>query len=359
MTVTEKINKAKMGLVMTQPFYASLIFETEFIEDASIKTCCINGKLIKYNPDFFDSLTRDEMIGVFAHEILHVAYLHHTRRGKRNAYKWNVAADYAINSLLLAEKFILPGGRLYDELYEGMCAEEIYRLLPDSDENEDDPGNCGVVQDAPDNTSEEVIQATIIQASYIAQAQHKCPEYIKRLIKEGLTPKVNWRDALSQFLSSISKSDYSWLYPNKRYLNFSIYLPGLRSEELGNVILIIDTSGSIDDEMIGQFSAEVQEILSLFKISLTVIYCDDLVRSVQFLEPDESIKLEPHGGGGTDFIPAFTYIEEHELEPCALVYLTDGYCNSFPHAPDYPVLWGIYSFKDFKPPFGDTIRVEN
>src|SRR5581483_2145083 len=161
-------------------------------------------------------------------------------------------------------------------------------------------------------------QQAVIQAGFISQAQGKCPEYIKRILDDILKPRINWKEALSQFLSTISKNDYSWYFPNARYLHTGLYLLSLRSEEPGNVILIIDTSLSIDDELIKQFAGEVQEILNIFKISLTIIYCDDLVRSVQYIEPNDEIKLEPMGGGGTDFIPGFEYIEENDLSPKAV-----------------------------------------
>jgi predicted metal-dependent peptidase len=362
MTVIEKINKAKMDLVLNQPFYASLLFGLEFEKNTSIKTCCIDGKLIRYNPAFIDQLTRAELQGVLAHEIMHVAYCHHLRRGKRNSYKWNIAADYAINSLLLHDSFILPEGRLYDSQFDGMCAEEIYSLLGDMQVNanyQEDPGGCGSVEDAPEDVTETDVRHEVLQAGFIAQAQNKCPEYIKRILKDVLKPKIDWRAALSQFLSSISKNDYSWSLPNLRFLHYGLYLPALRSEEPGNVVIIIDTSGSIDDELIAQFSGEAQSILSTFKISLIVIYCDDLVRSVQILEIGEPVTLQPNGGGGTDFVPGFEYIQEHDLHPRAVVYLTDGYCDSFPDAPEFPVLWAIYSYRNFQPPFGEVIRVEN
>lgn len=110
------------------------------------------------------------------------------------------------------------------------------------------------------------VQHAVIQAGFIAQAQSKCPEYIKRILKEILKPKIDWRAALSHFLSSISKNDYSWTLPNVRFLHYGLYMPALRSEEPGNVILIVD---------------------------------------------------------------------------------------------EFPVLWAIYSYCDFKPPFGEIIRVEN
>lgn len=392
MTADEKIKKANMGLILNKPFYASLLFNLEFKEDTNCDSCETNGKTLWYNPVFVNELTTDELQGVLAHETLHVAYCHHTRRGKREMTKWNKATDYAINAILLNDKFVLPKNRLYDPQFSDISAEEIYSLLTAEDQDEKDgndqqkdetspetngqdedqkngegnqkkdPGGCGSVADAPADEQElkeieSIVQQAVIQAGFIAQAQGKCPEYIKRILEEILKPKINWKEALSQFLSTLTRNDYSWLFPNARYLHTGLYLPSLRSEEPGNVILIIDTSGSIDDDLIKQFAGEVQEILNIFKISLTIIYCDDLVRSVQYLEPDDEIKLEPMGGGGTDFIPAFEYIDENDLAPKAVVYLTDGYCWSFPESPSYPVLWAIYSYHDFKPPFGEVIKV--
>ncbi len=376
MTTAEKIKKANMGLILNKPFYASLLFSLEFKEDTNCESCETDGKTLYYHPGYVDGLTIDELQGVLAHETLHIAYLHHARRGKRATTKWNIATDYAINAILLHDKFVLPEGRLYEPRFVDKSAEEIYSLLqdedgdqsgegdqPDGDNPKKDPGGCGGVSDAPAEDEKELqdiesaAQQAVIQAGVIAQAQGKCPDYIKRILEAILQPKINWKEVLSQFLSTIARNDYSWMFPNARYLHNGLYLPSLRSEEPGNVVLIIDTSGSIDDDLIKQFAGEVQEILNIFKISLTIIYCDDLVRSVQYIEPDDEIKLVPMGGGGTDFVPGFTYIDENDLSPKAVVYLTDGYCWSYPVCPEYPVLWAIYGYCDFKPPFGEVLQV--
>ena len=382
MDTAERIKKANMGLILNKPFYASILFNLEFKEDYNCESCTTDGKTLWYNSDYINNLTTDELQGVLAHETLHIAYCHHTRRGNREKVRWNKATDYAINGLLLDDKFTLPNDRLYEPEFADKSAEEIYGLLREEDsqkseednqsqednqseENDQnkDPGRCGAVEDAPATNDKQLedldfkAQQTVIQAGFIAQRQGKCPEYIKRILDNILKPRVSWKEALSQFLCTRSKNDYSWYFPNTRYLHMGLYLPSLRSEETGNVILIIDTSGSIDDELIKQFAGEVQEILNIFKIPLTIIYCDDRVRSVQYLEPDDEIKLEPHGGGGTDFIPGFDFIAENDLTPSAVVYLTDGYCYSFPENPAYPVLWAIYSYCDFKPPFGEIIKI--
>lgn len=368
MAAAEKLQKAKMSLLLSHPFYSALLFQVECIEDNSCETCTINGKTIRYNGKFVEELSNDKLVGVLAHEILHLANCHHTRRGTRDKSTWNRATDYAINGLLLNDKFELPVDRLYEPIYDGKSAEEIYSMIKGDSDSEpgekEDPGGCGAVDDPPVKDEEELlgleldIQQAVLQALMIAQAQNKCPEYIKRLVEETLRPKVNWKEALAQYLSELSKNDFSWIKPNTRYLHTGLYLPALHNEEPGAVILIIDTSGSISDKMVSQFAAEVQEILSVFKISLTIIYVDEEVRSVQSIAFDDPIELEPLGGQGTSFIPGFVYIQENDLQPRAVVYLTDGCCSSFPDCPDYPVIWAKYGYYHFTPPFGYVIEVK-
>lgn len=366
MKAVDKLQKAKVSLLLSHPFYSAILLQLECSEDTKISTCTTDGKIIKYNPAYIKELTDENLLGVLAHEVLHITSCHHTRRGKRDKQLWNRATDYAINGLLLKDNFSLPSNRLYESKYDGKSAEEIYSMLNDDNKSEqkDDPGGCGAVNDPPVDNEEELhkmeidVGQVVIQAAMIAQAQNKCPEYIKRIVEEALKPQINWRETLSHYLSELCKNDYSWIKPNTRYLHTKLYLPTLHSEKPGSIILIIDTSGSIDDNTLNQFASEVQEILNVFNISLTIIYVDEKVRCVQYVSPDEPVQLEPVGGKGTDFIPGFTYINENDLAPRAVVYLTDGCCYKFPEAPDFPVIWAKYGYYHFTPPFGEVIEVK-
>jgi predicted metal-dependent peptidase len=66
--------------------------------------------------------------------------------------------------------------------------------------------------------------------------------------------------------------------------------------------------------------------------------------------------LGAQGGGGTSFVPVFKWIEENDIEPEALVYLTDMYGDFPSKAPSYPVLWGSIS-KGVPAPFGEVVDV--
>jgi len=179
-----------------------------------------------------------------------------------------------------------------------------------------------------------------------------------RLIQDMLKPKVDWKEVLARFIIEILPTDYTWTKPATRYLHMELFLPSLEAPEPGGVILMVDTSGSISEEMLNRVGSEAKEIADTFHIALSVMYIDAKITGLQHIERDESMKLEPKGGGGTDFRPGFEYIETHDLHPKAVVYLTDGYCSSFPEAPDFPVLWTLFEDMDFDPPFGEVLAID-
>ena len=97
----ERIRKARTSLLLDHPFFGSLLFRLKSEECRSIPTMATNGVVLRYNPAFVDTLNAATLAGVLAHEVMHPALKHHTRRAKRDPRRWNEACDYAINPLLL------------------------------------------------------------------------------------------------------------------------------------------------------------------------------------------------------------------------------------------------------------------
>ncbi len=370
--MSDKFKKAKVQLVLSEPFFASLLLRLKHVENPNIETACTDGESIEYNPAFFESMPVEEIKTVLAHEVMHVALLHHTRRQNRNADTWNRATDFAINQILVNAGFDLPKGGLLDSKYAGMGAEDIYNLLPPAkDEDKDgegagqgnDPGGMGGVKDAPAKTKGELneieakVKQAVSQAAMAAKKAGKLPAEMERLVSEVLEPQIAWQDVLARFLTEIARNDYTWKKPNRRYITSGIYLPSLENEEIGKIVLIVDTSGSIDEPTLNAFAGEMQAILATFRVPFDVLYVDSEFHGVQHIEPDEQIALKPLGGGGTDFRPGFEYLDEQDEQPKCVVYFTDLECSSFPAEPEYPVLWAtIGSYKN-DPPFGEVIKV--
>lgn len=384
--MSDKIMKAKVGIILTQPFFATLMLRRQFIADDTIETANTNGKDIRYNPTWVDSLPTDQLQGVICHELLHSTLMHHLRREGRDIRDWNKACDYALNPVLLDSGMRLPEWALVEDRFRNMSAESIYKVLagekqednpnqpqpqgnnqdgqqqPDNGQG-NDPGRMGGVEDAPVHSQAEMVEAEaqakqeLAQAIQVAKQQGKLPGGIERLVEEIMQPKVAWQEVLARFLDEVVKNDYSFSKPNPRYIGSGFILPSLHNVEMGEIVLMVDTSGSIDEELLDTFAGEMQDIVSTFNATIRVLYVDSEFQGEQLIEPDDVFKLEPKGGGGTDFKPGFKYIEEQGITPKAVVYFTDGYCSSFPDEPDCPLLWGVYNNTNFSPTFGETIYI--
>lgn len=386
-SAVEKISKAKTKLVLSHPFFAIFVLRLEFNENPLCPTMRTNGKEIIYNKKFVEMLSVEEVMGVIVHEVMHIIALHHLpiRRGKREPQRWNYACDFAINPSVVESGFKLPGPPfqpLISDKYKGMNAEKIYNMLPKDIPNSGGGGEGegkgdgmggwrigGVEQPKnADGTAlsesqikelEADIKTTIVEAVQIAKKQGNIPAGFERLIKDLLEPKVNWKSVLQEFVTQNSRNDYSWRFPNKRYIKNGLYLPILEKPELGELVIGIDTSGSLSEKELQEIASEIQAIMNTYEVKLHVIYCDSAVHPpVDEFESGDSVELKMRGGGGTDYRPVFKYIEKHSLDPICLLYFTDGWCDSFPKAPEYKTLW-ILTEKNtnFKNPFGETTYI--
>ena len=355
------------------------VLEMEYVEDNSVETMTVCKRKIKYNPEFVRSISLNECSAVIAHEILHYLFLHHIRGKGKDADDWNIAADYAVNPVLKEMGFTLPAGHLDKPEFHGKTAEEIYRVIhkdskpkPEDGESQQsqssekgtgkpEPQDWGKVEQISDdeNTKEAEAEAKkdAVEAMNMGKMAGKLPGSLQEIISEIIEPKQSWKELLLKFVAEKAKNDYSWTFPNRRYIQQGVYLPSLESLELGHVAFAIDTSCSVDEKLLAEFVAEIREASSLFNFPVTVIHCDTKVQKVEELDEDSIIK--PVGRGGTSFRPVFNYVNENLPDTKALVYFTDGECWDKLEEPEYEVLWVIYNNKNFKPQFGTVIHVEN
>ena len=368
MEATKTIARAKTHLMLRHPFFGSLAMSLPFIEDSEIPTMCTDGKSVRFNPEFVLKYTIEQIEGVIAHEVMHVALQHPLRIGDRDHKVWNMATDYAINQIVTDSGLELPSEGLLDPQFRGMAAEAIYpRLLQDQPEPEDGWDFGEITQPQNDDgtpmSESEIeqlagdINVKVLQAHASAKMQGKLPAGIDGLIGEISKPKVDWRDKLRTFIGGDQPDDYTWRRPNRKfYGTYGIYMPSVDHYGAGHVVIGVDTSGSVSDAELAQFLGEINAIAEdMQPKTVTVIGCDSKIQSVTEYDQGESIEtLNSTGRGGTAVSPVFDLVAERELQCDSFIYFTDLHVWDFPDtAPDYPVLW--VSTDADEAPFGEVV----
>jgi len=354
------LTTARTSLLLDHFFFGRLSLYLEFVEEPECKTLAVDGKHIFYNPEFVLTLSKDLIKSALVHEVMHCVFTHMSRRGSRQPRKWNIAGDYAINDIIKNAGFMLDKKWLHSPAYVNMSAEHIYDLLPDDDgngkESQDEirdaaPSEAGQLDAAID------WQIATSQAAQAAKAQGNLPKGLERIVGDLTAARVPWREVLQRFITQISKDDYTWSRPNKKFLQQGFFMPSLYSESMGEIAVVIDTSGSIDQPTLDAFGSEIKAIVAQTRPCNTIVmYCDAAVNHVDEYAPGDDLKFIAHGGGGTDFRPPFELMAKRDKPPVALVYLTDMY-GPFPkQEPDYPVMWCATS--DRIGPFGETLKIE-
>lgn len=382
----DKIERNKLRLILTsQPFFGCLLGYLKLIEvpegelyhGHKVNTMCTNGKVLAYSAKFVMSLPDKELQFVLVHEVLHNAFEHHIRRRERNPKKWNIATDYVINLVVSKiPNMEMPKIGLINPAYEGMDAEEVYSLLPPGEDGDDgeDPGGCGGTFDGAsphdqvaldELSAENKIRIAGAAAMARGRMQGNLPAELQRLIDELMEPKVDWAAQFRNLVTSLTRPDYSFSKPNKRFMHQGLYLPGYVPNAVGHIVVAIDTSGSINDEILNAFASEVKGMFDEAIIDkITLIWADAAVQHTQVFENGDELVFEPKGGGGTAFSDTFRWIEENTEDVAMTIYLTDLYVSDFGAEPDHPVVWAVYGtrgeFDRLAPtaPFGDCIHVD-
>ena len=382
------LNAARARLILGRDaksaFFATLVLRLESSPAWDAETIATDGRVLQYNPEFVMALSAPELAGVLCHEVMHCALAHPARRGARGSMLWNIACDLAINPLLLDAGVALPAGRLmpgdgkFTELPAGKSAEEYYAvLMKGKDDPGDgdgsgtgaascDPGGCGQVVD-PIHGDPAVSQATeaewkvaVVQGQQAANGRGQLPAGLGRAVDHAIHPPADWRSVLREFVACHAKNDYSWNRPNRRFLAQGLYMPGLHSEELGNVVLAVDTSGSIDQKMLSLFAVEVNAVLAAYDCSVTVLYHDTEIHRVQIWNSvDGPLVLDPVGGGGTSHVCVFDWIDQFGIDPACVVCLTDLETEFPVSIPTASVLWAVPDRVAAQPPFGQVIPLSS
>ena len=380
MDTEKRLSKAKTALILEHPFVGNIALNMPFELTEDIPTAATNGERVMFNPDFCEELSDEELKFLVAHECMHPMLEHPFRRQDRDIRVWNQAGDYVINQLLVDENMgKMPEGGLYDmDVWHkgGGTTDGIYKILPKEGPSDDSNGGIGSVGkgggdpldqclDAEGGQAENEQKASewkvkVAQAAQAAKMMGKMSAGLERFVGKVLEAKVDWREVLQRFVEKCKDDTRSWARPNRRFLAQGLYLPTSSGEAMGELVVAVDCSGSIDEDTLNQFAAEVLTIKEDSNPScIHVVYFDHEVSHYEKFTRDDELHIEPHGGGGTAFSPVFDYLNKHGIDPIACVFLTDLYCDDYGNEPSFPVLWVATDKDKTDAPFGEVVVMDD
>jgi predicted metal-dependent peptidase len=369
-----------------------MVGKTEVVDN--FPTACTDGRNTKYGRTFVDKLTEPELRGLILHENLHKAFRHiqtWKHLWDENPKLANMACDYVINLMIYdgdkEGRFVkLPEGGLLDEQFRGMDAATVFRLLKQqgkgqgrgnnnekgqgSESGDGDPDGGfddhdwesgeGMTTEEKETLARDIDQALRQGAILAGKMQGNVP----REVSDALTPKVDWREALREFVTSVcaDRDESTWRRPARRWIGQDVYMPSSISTAIGRIAVAIDTSGSIDGEQIGQFLGELKAICDSVKPDgIDLLYWDmEVCQHEEYARNDFDRLLastKPKGGGGTDPRCITEYLRTKRLKPECCVVLTDGYVGSWGEPWPCPVLWGITT-DGITSPVGKSVTIK-
>ncbi len=407
----KRLIKARMRLLMSHGFYGLLLMHMGYSISEDVKTARTDGEKIIFSPSFLESLSDKELDYVLLHEILHIVFEHYRKRSDFDAEAFDRAADIVVNSQILFEnRFDLSsitiagrgaGAHLAPNGKEGYkyTVEEIYEMIYETTEkmpkemrkelassaagssgSDDKDGKGKSSWDDHDAWGEDENRDDELTGTWDKRIEDAArsvmngsgslkagsvPSHIARKLRELANPQTDWRTILSEFVQE-EVTDFTFTPPDRRFDDSPFFLPDYNEKEdsVKDILFMIDTSGSMNDEMISAVFSEVKGALTQFNGRLKGLlgfFDADVKMPVEFESVEDLLAIKPIGGGGTNFFNIFEFVQKRMKDnlPQSIVILTDGYAE-FPEeesALGIPVLWLICN-DVVTPPWGRLARIK-
>lgn len=391
-----RLKKVKIALMRNPKFalWSGILMLGKTQVSDTVPTACTNGRDEWYGRKFIQSVDDKELGFAVLHENLHKALRHlHIWRAlyDENDVLANKACDYVINLMIVKadpQETVVAMKRtagkpcwLLDPRFDKMNAKQVFDILKQEDEGGSGGGGNGgevlddhdwggakeLSQEEKDALAREVDQA-IRQGVIAHQKVHgNKGGGMSRELGDLLTPEVDWREVLREFVKSIcnAKDASSWRRVNRRYLSGDTYMPTMIGERVGRIAIGIDTSGSVGVDELNRFLSEVKSIAEdVHPESVDLIYWDATVAAHEQYDeatvPNIVSSTKPRGGGGTDPRSMMKYLNEKQLKPECIIMLTDGCIGNgqWGDAWEAPILWTICGGNRNYAPVGKTIHIK-
>ncbi len=359
------LSKSIYQLLRSESFFAHVLAHVTRVITAEIPTMAVSFRedvfYLYVNPDFLtNTLTVEQRVAVLKHEVLHLVFKHLFRSSGKERMLENLAADLVVNQYV--DPWPLPTGAIllstFPELalkpFESM--EYYYNALlklrePDAEQRY--PQSCAALttvevgdllvgshelwEQGGAGSSGRILGRILSDSKKRSTGYGALPSEVRRTVDQLLSvPKISWKHVLRLFNASCGRTVIKTTRrkESKRFDGN----PGRRIKRLRNLIVAVDTSGSIDDKLLAEFWTE---IVSIYKTgtSVTVLTCDAKIHEVYELKRSLSTPTFK-GGGGTSFDPVIEWANKSRGYN-GLIYFTDGYAPE-PARCSMPILWCIY-----------------
>lgn len=412
---------SRMRILCNHGFYGLLLMHMIYSIDEDAQTAYTDGVRIAFGPDFLESLSDSELDFIMMHEILHVVLQHCLRGEPLDPERYNIAADIVVNSNIMLENGGKPSSITLSKYGESMhiapdgkeghlyTAEEVYEMLPSSSKGKPggqpkkpkkgDPGfsedgranqkqmerkdglptskrwddhsqwgkfeDDGALRDVWVKQFAEACEAISIRDP--SNSRGLLPMFAQRMLDQLTKPQLDWRMILNDFIQE-EVNDYSFFPPDRRFQDSPFFLPDFNemgeSDEVEDILFMIDTSGSVSDKMMTAAYSEIKGAIDQFNGKLRGwlgFFDAAIIEPKPFSDTGDFMAIRPAGGGGTDFQIIFEYVHQYmqEKPPASIIILTDGYAP-FPKeelANGIPVLWLINN-QAVDPPWGKVARIK-
>ncbi len=417
MEALARLQKARMRMLIVEPFFATLALHMPFVEDDKTKDIVTDGSTLGFNAAYVDAAKSSELEALIAKAVMQCANFHTTRRGGRDLKEWNRASSYAVNPYIRDAGFQLPAGSLFRADLEGYSVEEIFSKLkaekrkekegqngkegqqaqqaaagqqppgkgqnapggapmPGAGQPGNDSGNDsgpGEIRDGapahePAKLAEMETDWTIRTRQGLAAALKKghgnLPGHLQQLAVDTIQPRVDWKSEWRNFIDRSSRSSMSWNRPNRRFISRGLFLPGKVPAAISHLVIGVDNSYSINQDAFSAFKAENAAAFGEGMVDkITVVYFNVAVNRVDVFENGDEFTMETKAGGGTKFSPLFRWVKDNAEDAAAIVVFTDLDSTDFGPTPEIPVLWAAYgdskviAKRAAAAPFGDTVYI--
>jgi predicted metal-dependent peptidase len=407
----KRVQRGLKLLTVPLPYLAGLAAAVRVSLDDRVPTMGVfaSGRMV-VNPRFAETLNERDLVFVLAHELLHLALRTHDRARGSGHLEFNYAHDYIINDILRQELGVdhPPAGGLDMPGASRRSAEEIVLemrrnapIMPSRTavfggqettvERLFGPGGRGQARpgDAGAGEAGDVLDAQREKEMFPddVAAQSERTAAIKEAASDGLALaravgaltgrgkgagassqvvtalrglyRTPWEVILQRWMESVAPGERTFARPSRRGADRTdVVLPGRRREGwMLNVI--IDTSGSMGDEIPRALGAIADFCDAVAVDQVRLLQCDVEVTSDELLSPTELAEFRVTGYGGSDMTPA---MERLAADPAvrAAAIITDGEIQYPPDPMPYAVLWVLPPGRSaaFQPGYGRVVVMD-